>query len=181
MIPEVPQRQDELYTEVARDFGPAIERLAKAYEADPERRRDLMQEIHVALWRSFEAFDGRCGMRTWVYRVAHNVSSTHVIRDRRTYSRELSRELVSLEAVESAAAAPQNEAADLDNQRALERLTTLIRRLKPLDRQVIVLYLEGMDAASIGEISGISAGNTATKIHRIKAILARQFHQGGRL
>ena len=140
-----------------------------------------MQEIHVALWRSFEAFDGRCGMRTWVYRVAHNVSSTHVIRDRRTYSRELSRELVSLEAVESAAAAPQNEAADLDNQRALERLTTLIRRLKPLDRQVIVLYLEGMDAASIGEISGISAGNTATKIHRIKAILARQFHQGGRL
>ena len=175
-MPEVLRRQDELYTEVARDFGPAIERLAKAYEADPERRRDLMQEIHVALWRSFESFDGRCGMRTWVYRVAHNVSSTHVIRDRRTYSREL----VSLEALESAAAAPQNEATDLDNQRALERLTILIRRLKPLDRQVIVLYLEGMDAASIGEISGISAGNTATKIHRIKAILTRQFRQGGR-
>ena len=170
------ERQDELYQEMARDFGPAIERLAKAYEADAERRRDLMQEIHVALWRSFEGFDGRCGMRTWIYRVAHNIANTHVIRDRRIYSREL----VSLEAVESVAAAPQSETAGLDHERALERLTTLIRRLKPLDRQVIVLYLEGMDAAGIGEISGISASHVATKIHRIKAILARQFHQGGR-
>jgi RNA polymerase sigma-70 factor (ECF subfamily) len=37
-----------------------------------------------------------------------------------------------------------------------------------------------MDAASIGEITGLSPGNVATKIHRIKNILARRFHQGGR-
>jgi RNA polymerase sigma-70 factor, ECF subfamily len=40
-------------------------------------------------------------------------------------------------------------------------------------------YLEGMDAASIGEITGLSAGNVATKIHRIKNILSQQFHEGG--
>jgi RNA polymerase sigma-70 factor (ECF subfamily) len=45
---------------------------------------------------------------------------------------------------------------------------------------VILLYLEGLDAASIGEITGISAGNVATKIHRIKNILVRRFHEGGR-
>ena len=33
---------------------------------------------------------------------------------------------------------------------------------------MILLYLEGTDAASIGEITGLSAGNVATKIHRIK-------------
>jgi RNA polymerase sigma-70 factor, ECF subfamily len=48
-----------------------------------------------------------------------------------------------------------------------------------LDRQVILSYLEGMDAASIAEITGISPGNVATKVHRIKNILARQFHLGG--
>jgi RNA polymerase sigma-70 factor (ECF subfamily) len=42
----------------------------------------------------------------------------------------------------------------------------------------MLLYLEGMDAASTAEITGISAGNVATKIHRIKSILARQFHEG---
>ena len=45
--------QDARYGEAARRFAPAIERLARGYEADPELRRDLVQEIHVALWRSF--------------------------------------------------------------------------------------------------------------------------------
>ena len=55
----------------------------------------------------------------------------------------------------------------------------LIQRLKPLDRQVIVSWLEDLDAASIGEITGLSPGNVAMRIHRIKNILARQFREGG--
>jgi len=66
-----------------------------------------------------------------------------------------------------------------DRSHALDRLLILIQRLKPLDRHVILSYLEGLDAASIGEITGLSPGNVATKIHRIKAVLARQFQQGG--
>jgi RNA polymerase sigma-70 factor, ECF subfamily len=56
---------DDLYEEAVAAYGPALERLARAYEADPERRRDLLQEIHVALWQSFERFDNRCALRTW--------------------------------------------------------------------------------------------------------------------
>jgi RNA polymerase sigma-70 factor (ECF subfamily) len=55
----------------------------------------------------------------------------------------------------------------------------LIQQLKPLDRQVIVSYLEGMDSAAIGEITGLSSGNVAMRIHRIKNILAGRFHEGG--
>jgi RNA polymerase sigma-70 factor, ECF subfamily len=62
----------ERYEEASAAYGAALERLARAYEADPDRRRDLLQEIHIALWRSLEGFDGRCSLRTWVYRVAHN-------------------------------------------------------------------------------------------------------------
>ena len=61
----------------------------------------------------------------------------------------------------------------------LSRLSALIQRLKPLDRQVIVSYLEGMDAASIGEITGLSPANVAMKIHRIKNVLAKRFREGG--
>ena len=60
-----------------------MDRLARACEADPEARRDLAQEIQLALWRSFEGFDGRCSLRTWVYRVAHNAAASHVLRQRR--------------------------------------------------------------------------------------------------
>jgi RNA polymerase sigma-70 factor (ECF subfamily) len=66
-----------------------------------------------------------------------------------------------------------------DRLKALERLLKLVQRLKPLDRQVMLSYLEGMDATSIGEVTGISPGNVATKIHRIKNILARRFLKGG--
>ncbi|MFZ6692422.1 hypothetical protein [Undibacterium sp. SXout20W] len=37
-----------------------------------------------------------------------------------------------------------------------------------------MLFLEDLDAASIGKISGLSARNIATKVHRIKALLATQ-------
>jgi RNA polymerase sigma-70 factor (ECF subfamily) len=76
---------------------------------------------------------------------------------------------------------PDNTAGqtEMDQRRNLERLSVLIQRLKPLDRQIIVSYLEGMDAVSTGEITGLSPGNVAMKIHRIKNILARRFHEGG--
>ena len=165
---------DELYREAATTYGAALERLARAYEADPDLRRDLLQEIHVALWRSFAGFDGRCSLRTWIYRVAHNVGASHVLRQRRSYSRAL----VGLEELENLADSTQDQHL-ADRRLALDRLLDLIQRLKPLDRHVILSYLEGLDGASIGEITGLSPRNVATKIHRIKNVLARQFQQGG--
>lgn len=58
---------------------------------------------------------------------------------------------------------------------ALAQLTELIQRLKPLDRQVILAWLDGMDATEIAELTGLSSVNVATKVHRIKSILARDF------
>jgi RNA polymerase sigma-70 factor (ECF subfamily) len=155
------------YSAAAEAYGVALERLARAYEADPDARLDLVQDIHLQLWRSLENFDGRCSLRTWVYRVAHNVATSHVMRQRR-----LRRGLVSIEDVESLPdGAPERPALERD------RLYALIQRLKPLDRQIIVCYLEGMDAAATGEITGLSAANVAMKIHRIKNVLKRWFHE----
>jgi len=56
--------QDDLYREAADQFGPALQRLARAYELDPDKRRDLVQEIHFQIWRSFTAYDARCSLRT---------------------------------------------------------------------------------------------------------------------
>jgi len=165
--------QDRLYRDAANQYGSALERLARAYEADPEKRRDLIQEIHFQLWRSFQRFDARCSTRTWVYRVAHHVAASHVLRERRTFSR-----LVNLEELEALPDKSQGQFA-ADQRINLERLSVLIQQLKPLDRQVIVSYLEDMDAASIGEITGLSPANVAMRVHRIKNILARQFREGG--
>jgi RNA polymerase sigma-70 factor (ECF subfamily) len=95
------------------------------------------------------------------------------MRERRVFST-----LVSLEELEIL---PDNAQGPLAANRRvnLDRLSTLIQRLKPLDRQVIVCYLEDMDAASIAEVTGLSPGNVAVRIHRIKNILSKRFHEGG--
>jgi RNA polymerase sigma-70 factor (ECF subfamily) len=167
--------QDVLYEEAAGTFGAALERLAGSYEFDRDKCRDLLQDIHLAIWRSFEGFAGNCSLRTWVYRVAHNVAASHVIRHQRARKRPL----VSLDDVDDLPVARDSEDA-FDRRQSLERLREFIQQLKPIDRQVILLYLEGTDAAGIAEISGISAGNVATKIHRIKKILAGRFDRGDR-
>lgn len=172
-------KQDDLYEEATESYGAALGRLARGYEPDVERRRDLLQDIHLALWQSLDRFDARCSLRTWTYRVAHNIAISSVVRRRgRTPT------LVTLDDLESRTtatdqcrAAPSRE-DQLDRERAVERLVALIHELKPLDRQVMLLYLEGLDGTEIGEVAGLSTPNVATKIHRIKKVLAARFHQG---
>ena len=164
-------KQHQLYESVAAAYGPALDRVAAAYEADLDKRRDLRQEIHLQLWRSFEVFDERCALKTWAFRVAHNTAVSYVSRERRRNA-----SLFSLEDVAEVGAEAPPEAG-IDERRALERLLQIIRKLKPLDRQIMLSYLEDMDAASIAEITGLSPANISMKIHRIKNVLARQFVQ----
>jgi RNA polymerase sigma-70 factor (ECF subfamily) len=155
------ESQDELYQRIAQEYGAALARVAYAYEADPEVRRDLSQEIHLALWRSLAKFNGRCSLRTWIYRVAHNVATSHVVRQARGKSVGT---FLTLEEAEAQAGIEDVEDS-ADRAQALGRLFTLIQQLDPLDRQVIMAYLEGLDAESIAEITGLTAANVWSKIH----------------
>ena len=158
------------YAKAAAEFGRSLARMAAAYEFDRTQQQDLLQEIHLALWRSFAGFRNQCSLRTWVYRVAHNTASTHVRRQKRF---RLSR-LVSLEELDDLPSESDPERAS-DESAALGKLRAIIRRLKPLDRDVMLLYLEGTDAAAIGEVTGLSPANIAQKIHRTKKVLQRHF------
>ena len=164
--------RDDLYRETSALYGAGLDRLASAYEADPELRRDLVQEIHLAVWRSLENFEARCSLRTWAYRVAHNTAMSYVVRRCQTKLQNL----VTLE--ELNANPDQTDYETVANERmAFEQLLQLIHRLRPPDRELMLLYLEDLDAPSIAEITGMSAGNVRTQIYRIKNILSRRFQE----
>ena len=163
-------RPDEIYQEACAAYGAALSRLARAYEAEPEKRGDLLQEIHIAMWKSFGRFNGSCSLRTWVFRIAHNVAASHVVRERRRNRVKM----VGLEELDATVGASDSLQSVAEDQ-ALARLTDLIRQLLPIDRQVILSYLEGIDAEAISELTGLSTSNVATKIHRIKEILRKRF------
>lgn len=161
-------RQERLYEEATAQFAAAIARTARGYEADSDLARDLEQEMHLALWTSLAEFREEASLSTWVWRVTHNVGARHVQSHTRMKRKA---PLVPLEDIEIAAtgASPERQAAE---SLTLEKLYRLIHALAATDRQVMLLYLEDLDATAIGEVTGLSPGAVATRIHRIKSALS---------
>ena len=173
--PDPPTTQDAQYQQAIDAFGPDIARFVAGYELDASRRQELLQDVHLSLWQSFTGFKGQCSLRTWVYRVAHTVGVNHIQRSKRSVERNV----LPLEDAEAVV----DEAADsrlTDRRLDLERILAVVHRLEPLDSEVMLLYLEDLDAAAIGEITGLSPRNVATKVHRIKALLASQLGAGSK-
>ncbi len=161
-------QQATLYHRAGEQFAPAIARLARAVERDADKARDLEQDIHLELWRSFARFDGNCALKTWVFRVAHNVAADHVGRATRKP------ETVEIEGIETLPAAGAGESAAADAH-ALTRLHAIIRALPLLDAQVILLWLEGHSGAEIAEVTGLTSGALATRLSRLRERLAAYF------
>jgi RNA polymerase sigma-70 factor (ECF subfamily) len=130
-----------------------ISQITYAYCRHPEERKDLLQEITLQLWRSIGHFDGKSKFSTWLYRVSLNVALSF---ERQRWSKNI----VFAEDIE-ARPSPSVE----DNSVLLQQM---LARLEPLEKALILLYLEGHDQESIGEILGISETNVSTKIGRIK-------------
>jgi RNA polymerase sigma factor (sigma-70 family) len=54
-----------------------IYKIASVYTNDIEDRKDLVQEIIYQLWKSFDSFNQKSSLSTWMYRVAMNVAIYH--------------------------------------------------------------------------------------------------------
>lgn len=163
------QDATKLYHDSVDQFAYAMQRLARATEANAERRLDLLQDMHFQLWKSMSVFDGRCSLKTWVYRVIHNVAANHVDRERRR----------PIESVDFSELDQVPGLTDLnglvERDDALAKLHAWIRKLKSVDRQIMTLYLEDLSAAEMSEVTGFKPGAIATRISRLKSKLAQDF------
>lgn len=148
-------------------------KVAGLYSRSAADREDLVQEISVQLWRSFGRYDERqAKFSTWMYRIALNVAISQLRRQRWSEADRFEPlQTHHLETVGGGEAMPEQD----------ERLVALyafIGQLDPLNRALILLYLEDRSHAEIAEILGISESNVATKISRIKQKLRGQMTAG---
>jgi RNA polymerase sigma-70 factor (ECF subfamily) len=133
-----------------------LHKVCALYAETRDKRDDLRQEILMQLWRSFPSFAGRSLFSTWMYRVALN---TAMLRRRRLRTQPVTD---TLDQSEPLAAASTGDDPDV------ERLHRCIRRLKELDRAVILLYLEQHTYEEIAELTGLTRKNVSVRIVRIK-------------
>jgi RNA polymerase sigma-70 factor (ECF subfamily) len=171
--PATVEHQDDLYRTAGKQFGPAMARLATSYEIDPALREDLLQDIHFAVWQSFANYRGECALRTWVYRVAHNTAATHVLRQKRIHRDQW----VSVEELDDMPDVVDTERI-VDASTVLAAVQVIIQKLKPVDRDLLLLYLEGFETTEIAEVVGISPNLVAQKVHRVRKVLKRHLPSG---
>ena len=155
-----------------REHRGIVFKVAGVYARNPHDREDLAQEIAAQLWRSFHSFDERrAKFTTWMYRVALNVAIS--------YSRIARRGADRVETLDEThfgtlASTCEEQQAALEKDESIAALHAFIAQLDPLNRALVLLYLEDRSYMEIADVLGISETNVATKINRIKNKLRSQ-------
>ena len=137
-------------------------KVASSYARLPEDRADLAQEIAVQLWRAWPKYDPARSFGTWMYRVALNVAISHV---REQALRQRHDAVPFDEQLHDIADAG---AEDHERGQHIRLLQRFIQRQAPLDRALLLLYLDDRPQREIAEILGIGESNVSTKIGRLK-------------
>lgn len=160
--------QDEFLGIIESNKG-IIYKIANSYCRNTDDRNDLVQEIILQIWRAFDSYSGKAKYSTWIYRIALNVAISYYRKEsrRRDINYELPPTILEI----------SDEAFDSESDTNIANLQKYIRELKEIDRALMLLYLDEKSYKEMAEILGISPGNVATKINRIKNSLKQKFSQ----
>ncbi len=148
----------ERFQSLVEEHKKILYKICNSYCRERDARDDLAQEIIIQLWRSFEKFDERCKFSTWMYRIALNVAISFYRRERTRTRYVISSEEHLLVAIDDTANQPED----------IRLLYEFIEALDPLNKALVLLYLDGNNYQETASVLGISETNVATKINRLK-------------
>lgn len=146
---------EQLFSKVVKDNKSTIYSVCYMFSKDADEVADLFQEVLIRLWRGFGSFQGQSNIKTWIYRVALN---TCISIDRKKRSR--SKAVLSMDVDYFDGSGAENAQARMLHDR--------IARLQPLDRAIVLLWLEQISYDEIGAIVGISAKNVSVRLTHIR-------------
>ena len=116
---------------------------------------DLFQEVMIKVWRGLPSFNEKSDIKTWIYRIALN---TCISIDKKKKNRKEAKLSMDI-----------NLFSDSDKEtEQVNILHKRISRLMPLDRAIVLLWLENISYDEIGAIIGISAKNVSVRLVRIR-------------
>ena len=140
-----------------------IAKVCRIYTDTENDFEDYFQEVAIQLWRSFGSFRGESKTSTWVYRIALNVCLTQLKKQRR--------KKIPTTTLDSARIITQESGDPM--QEKIKWLYDSIKKLKELDRAIILLYLEDKSYKEMAEILGMTVSNVGVKVNRVKSKLKK--------
>ena len=149
---------EQHFSQLVNDNRSTIYSVCYMFSNDADEVADLFQEVLVKLWNGYESFQGKSDIKTWIYRVTLNTCITIDRMKRRNKKVELSMDVDYFDTQEQSTA-------------QVRMLHDRIARQQPLDRAIILLWLEQISYDEIGEIVGISAKNVSVRLTRLRVQL----------
>lgn len=152
---------EQEFTKVVREHKGTIYTVCYMFSKDEDEVADLFQEILINIWKGFEKFRGDSSIRTWIWRISFNTCVSY----EKKKSRKGSTIPLSLNI---------NLFDDSDEEtKQIKMLQKRIRQLGPFDRAIVLLWLDDLSYAEIGEIVGISEKNVSVRLVRIREQLKK--------
>jgi RNA polymerase sigma-70 factor (ECF subfamily) len=141
-----------------------IHSICSLYYSSPEDRKDLFQEIVLALWKAYPAFNYQSKTSTWIYQIAINTVFSRIRKEkRRPKSEPLAEKVWQI---------PQTDTVQ-ELSESTQELYWAISQLPDVDKAIVMLYLEEHSYQEIASILDITKTNVSTRINRIKIKLEK--------
>lgn len=148
------------FSGLVKEYKSTIYTVCYMFSKDEDEVNDLFQEVLINIWRGLDSFKGEAKLSAWIYRISLN---TCIGADRK-------KKRMPTIPLEMDANLYEDDTAEV---KQIQMLHRRVHRLKPFDRAIVLLWLEGLPYDEIGAIIGISAKNVSVRLVRIREELKK--------
>ncbi|MDH7461798.1 RNA polymerase sigma factor [Chitinophagaceae bacterium 26-R-25] len=133
-------------------------KICRIYQDKKEDQQDLLQEMILQLWRSYDSFRGESQFSSWMYRVAFNTAISYFRKEKQRFTSSLD---------------PYHDLPDelhtvKEKEEQLAIFYKAVQQLNKVEKALIFLYMQGQSGEEIADILGISSVNVRVRLNRTK-------------
>ncbi|MGN1264847.1 MAG: RNA polymerase sigma factor [Muribaculaceae bacterium] len=143
------------FEKLVKEHKNTIYTVCFMFSKDSEEVNDLFQEVLINLWNGLPSFKGQSSIGTWIWRISLNTCISCERKKKKNPTIPLTMDVDFFEDKDAEA-------------QQVRMLYDRVHRLKPFDRAIVLLWLEGISYDEIAAIVGITPSNVATRLFRIR-------------
>ncbi len=155
---------EQKFNEIILRESSTISKICFSYSGSVSEFDDLRQDALINIWRGLQNFRGDATLKTWIYRITVNSCLSTI----RKHSRHRHESIDSLYGM--------IDCDDTDKDE-IEQLHRIISTLGAQERAIIMMWLDEMSYDEIAVAAGLNRNTVATRIHRIKEKIAKQYNK----
>ena len=149
-------------------------RLAQSCGVSRPVAEEVVQDTWLAVVRGVDRFEGRSSVKTWLFRILLNRARSTAAREHRTTSLPEGDVDDRFDSAGAWVTPPVPWSDQVDDRLVAEDLARRVREVLPtlpdVQRQVVLLRdIEGLTAAEVIELVGVTDGHQRVLLHRARA------------